>query len=116
MFEIRAHFGEAVLGIRCCSVAGNTHNRSWIVQQIRATFGIILGALTMGWLVAKIADQPVTNDYYQIALLEVHDLWLCVSEIRAHFGDTVFRNRVLLSRWKWLVETEIHLLSKSNTL
>ena len=76
MSEIRAHFGDTVLGIRCCSVAGNRQNRSWIVQQIRATFGFILGVLTMGWLVAKIANQPVKKDYYQIALLGVHDLWL----------------------------------------
>ena len=45
-------------------------------KQIRATFGLILGVLTMGWLVAKIANQPVKKDYYQIALLGVHDLWL----------------------------------------
>ena len=76
MSEIRGHFGDTVLGIRCCSVAGNKQNRGWIVQQIRATFGLILGVLTMGWLVAKIANQPVKKDYYQIALLGVHDLWL----------------------------------------
>ena len=76
MSEIRAHFGDTVLGIRLFSVAGNKQNRSWIVQQIRATFGLILGVLAMGWLVAKIANQPVKKDYYQIALLGVHDLWL----------------------------------------
>ena len=76
MSEIRAHFGDTVLGIRCCSVAGNGQNRSWIVQQIRATCGLILGVLTVGWLVAQIANQPVKTDYYQIALLGVHHLWL----------------------------------------
>ena len=37
---------------------------------------VIDGVLAMGWLVAKIANQPVKKDYYQIALLGVHDLWL----------------------------------------